>query len=61
MIPLDPDTLAALRTYAAHRGRTWKAALLRAWEASNAGVPELQRLRNTHGPAWLARFRLPAG
>lgn len=57
--PLDPDALAALRLFAALRGRTWKAALARAWEANNTGPPELQRLRNTHGPAWLAGFRLP--
>ena len=55
--PLTPDEFTALRDFAAARGRYWKRDLHDAWmHASEPGL--LQSLRNSHGPAWLHRFRL---
>jgi hypothetical protein len=57
-VDLTADQWIVLRRFAGENGRRWKAALLTAW--MNGGTSgELQRLRNTHGPSWLARFRLP--
>ena len=55
---IDVTTMAALRSMRAGSGRVWKARLRRLWERGEAG-PTLHRLRNTHGPAWLAGFRFP--
>jgi hypothetical protein len=46
----------ALAVYSARKGRTWKAQAPHQWKAA---TPELHRLRNTLGPAWLDRFRVP--
>lgn len=58
---LDADQIAALRAYAARHGRRWKSILNNVWMG---GSPyddggTLRRLRNTHGPSWLQRYRLP--
>lgn len=50
--------MAALRKYAAQHGRTWKSQLQTDWMYSRAGA-ELQQVRNTLGPSWLVRFKLP--
>lgn len=56
--PLPPGGLEALQAYAAKHGRTWKSKLSLAWSrASEPGV--LQQIRNSHGPGWLANFKLP--
>ncbi len=64
---MNEQQLTAIRTFARVNGRTWKAALRDAWMTGNyrdygvdfddAGY--LQQLRNTLGPAWLVRYRLP--
>ena len=55
---LDAETLAALRDFAKREGRTWKSILNNHWmKASLPGI--LHRLRNTHGPEWLAEYKLP--
>lgn len=54
--------LIALRAYADEHGRTWKRDLNTDWQYARAQVngehsPELQQVRNTLGPSWLAKFR----
>mgnify|MGYP005988872461 CR=1 FL=1 len=50
---LDTKTLAALYIFRTQHGKGWRYALSNAWmRGSEPG--SLQRLRNTHGPAWLA-------
>lgn len=58
---LDAEQVAALQPYAARHGRRWKSILNNVWMG---GAPyddggTLRRLRNTHGPSWLQRYRLP--
>lgn len=58
---LDVEQVAALRDYAIRHGRRWKSTLNNVWMG---GAPHddggiLRRLRNTHGPSWLQRYRLP--
>jgi hypothetical protein len=55
---LTPEQRTALEAFAAEHGRLWKSRLRDQWMNASA-TPELHRLRNTHGPSWLARFRLP--
>lgn len=55
---LTGDEMAELQVMRRAFGRTWKEELRKRWEAADAG-PTLQALRNTHGPQWLARFKLP--
>ena len=57
--PLAPDQLQALQTFAEQNGRNWKAQLSDLWLRA-AADPILHALRNTHGPTWLHRYRLPA-
>jgi hypothetical protein len=60
---LTAEQLAALKAWATLHGRNWKTPLRDAWmngiyddfEGSNY----LQQIRNTFGPSWLIRFRLP--
>ncbi len=53
---LTQNQLEALRQYAAEHGRTWKAALNHDWMTGQT-VGELQQVRNTFGPTWLAHFK----
>lgn len=60
------EQIKALQTFAAHNGRTWKSALCFCWETGRYkdfnGVERsdlLQQIRNSLGPSWLTRFRLP--
>ena len=55
---LTDDQCRALVLYAAQHGQAWKARLRDEWMRA-AAAPELHRLRNTHGPSWLARFEIP--
>lgn len=59
--PLSPEEVKALQDYAARHGRPWKRILNHVWmgEAPYDDDPILRRLRNTHGPTWLNRYRLP--
>ena len=51
----------AVCAYAVRHGRAaWKERLLHEWEHATAG-PLLLGLRDSHGPAWLARVLLPDG
>lgn len=54
---LSPEEQAALLEFAETHGCNWKTDLRTDWERSAAG-PTLHRLRNTHGPSWLASLRL---
>ena len=58
---LDSEQVAALRDYAARHGQRWKSVLNNVWMGGapydDGGI--LRRLRNTHGPTWLQRYRLP--
>ena len=70
--PLTAQELEALQTFAKEQGRTWKSKLsdtywynARIWEEWNGMECSkdkgylLHSLRNTHGPSWLADFKLP--
>lgn len=57
------EELAQLQAYAKQEGRRWKDRLQQDswWRGIPVhGFPLLYGLRNTHGPAWLAKFKLPA-
>jgi hypothetical protein len=60
--PLTTEQEDALVAYAQAHGRTWKQQLQRDWMAAGSRWDGpyhlLHRLRNTHGPAWLARVSL---
>ncbi len=56
--PVDDETVAALRAFAKRHGRSWKFELGVKWMNASAD-PVLHRLRNTHGPTWLAGYKLP--
>lgn len=59
------EQLAALVAYAKAHGRKWKSQLNHAWMTGQYGMSDdsmnLQQVRNTLGPTWLIRFRLPSG
>lgn len=56
---VDSETLAELQKFAKAEGRTWKEKLNDHWMRASA-PGGLHRLRNTHGPEWLASYKLPA-
>lgn len=56
--PLTTDQLTALQDYASKHGRTWKASLREDWYHARLMGP-VHALRNSHGPTWLAGFKLP--
>lgn len=55
--PLTPEQHAAVTGYALANGEDWKDRLAADWRDGRSDGP-LQRLRNSHGPAWLATFSL---
>ena len=60
-----PEQLAALQRYARDNGRNWKRELCSAWfdgsdVTRNVDGPYLRQVRNTFGPQWLMKFKLPA-
>lgn len=61
---LTPTLLQALQSYAANHGRTWKSSLRQCWMTGQYGPSDasnhLQQIRNSFGPSWLVKFRLPA-
>jgi hypothetical protein len=59
MKELTPEQLAAVAAFARLHGRRWKLHLRQQWEWARA-TPILHGLRNSHGPAWLATYRLNA-
>jgi hypothetical protein len=58
---LSGSQVLALSRYATQRGRGWKAQLLAAWESSGTDAPnytpELQQIRNHHGPELVTKVR----
>lgn len=60
---LTSEQLKAVQTYAANNGRQWKRLLNHAWMTGDYQVEDdsasLQQIRNSFGPSWLVRFRLP--
>lgn len=57
---LSQEELEAVSDFASRHGDRWKKALNIAWmNGTSPGV--LHRLRNTHGPKWLAAFELNGG
>ena len=58
-LPLMLCQIEALQLFARTHGRSWKSRLRTEWSNATAD-PLLHRLRNTHGPLWLERYRLPA-
>jgi len=59
--PLTGQEEAALQDYAARHGRSCKGILNCGWmgEPPCDDGQVLRKLRNTHGPTWLDRYRLP--
>ena len=65
--PLTETELREIKAFAAVEGRRWKDVLQReSWwrglpcrDKSGTDYPTLYGLRNTHGPSWLDRFKLP--
>ncbi|HET6417261.1 MAG TPA: hypothetical protein VFG22_13275 [Polyangiales bacterium] len=52
---LTDEEAETVRAYAEANGAEWKARLRSAWmRSAEPGI--LQRLRNTHGPSWLAQY-----
>ena len=56
--PLTADQTAALNSFAAHAGRTWKSKIIAAWTTSKSIPGHIHALRNSHGIAWLRRYKL---
>lgn len=60
---LTTEEQAALRAWADEHAPRWKAALRLAWETGDYSGSKheaaLQRIRNTLGPSWLVKYRLP--
>lgn len=60
----DPKQYAALLDFAQRHGRTWKSSLRQCWMTGQYGPSDasnhLQQIRNSFGPSWLVKFRLPA-
>lgn len=55
--PPDAAQMEALLDYAVANGTNWKSKLWADW--MNARLSgDIHRLRNTHGPSWLANFKL---
>jgi hypothetical protein len=64
---LSPEELAAMQEWRRVYGRSWRAALVSAWERhrydgmDDRHIVPLASLRtaNGRGPRWLAKFQLP--
>lgn len=63
---LTTEQTLTISQFAEYCGRYWKKSLRHHWTVaeqhpglSDYGNAILQQLRNTHGPSWLERFRLP--
>ena len=57
-LPLMLCQIEALQLFARMHGSRRKSRLRVEWSDATAD-PLLHQLRNTHGPAWLERYRLP--
>lgn len=55
--PLTHDEHAEVTAYALKHGENWKDQLASDW-MNGRTTGTLQRLRNTHGPAWLQAYSL---
>ncbi|MCW8059357.1 hypothetical protein [Agrobacterium tumefaciens] len=58
---LTDQEVKALQHYAARHDRSWKRILNTVWMGEGRCDDDqiLRKLRNTHGPTWLDRYRLP--
>jgi hypothetical protein len=56
--PVTDDMLAALKTFAEDRGKTWKSQLSDAWGRGKDLGPDLQMVRNVVGPTALQKIDL---
>lgn len=60
---LTNEQMDAIQQWAHRNGRNWKSELRQAWMTGDYGTFEqsnyLQQIRNSFGPSWLVRFRLP--
>lgn len=64
--PLTTEELAELQAFAAENGRKWRDQIIYDYWMRGIPVrdkrgkeyPSLYGLRNTHGPSWLAAFKL---
>lgn len=58
----NEEQLAAIKAYALHHGRYWKAQLRTDWmngrDAQRHNGHLLRQVRNQFGPTWLANFTL---
>ena len=52
---IDDETARALHDFKQEHGEQWRGALSVRWMHGSAPAL-LHRLRNTHGPRWLATF-----
>jgi hypothetical protein len=63
-VALTREQFEAMQRYAVQHGQTWKRALSSAWETgADEREPDgvyLRQIRNTFGPSWLMKFRMPA-
>jgi hypothetical protein len=63
--PLTDVELAAMWAWRKVYGRRWRTALWSAWQrheymgVADRHVQPLAYLRNSRGPNWLARFKMP--
>jgi hypothetical protein len=57
MQTISTEQEQALKQFARANGREWKAKLNILWQRAAAPV-ELHQLRNSHGPSWLASYRV---
>lgn len=55
---ISAEQIDALHAYASQYGKDWKDYLGIEWQCA-AAPALLHRLRNTHGPSWLAAFAFP--
>ncbi len=60
---LNDEQLKAIQSFAASHGRSWKSKLRDAWMTGQydgfEGSNYLQQIRNSFGPSWLIKFKLP--
>lgn len=60
MQKISAEQELALQQFAKANGREWKAKLNSLWQRAAAPVA-LHQLRNSHGPSWLASYRVKSG
>lgn len=60
---MNSEQSQAIQSFAISNGRNWKSALRQCWMTgiypADCNAPALQQIRNTFGPSWLVKFKLP--